>query len=153
MAAWVRAGSPPSHCHGHTLARCRVPFVIAAAVLVQVPVHPGCLFVVDLHPIHADILDAAFRIAREHQRKRDEAPAVSGPALQNGQRVKIRFLNHFLTGGLVHLAGAQRAARIRSGSSFTFAQNPSRCMMVMNSSNRLPISSSPETPSAMFRRS
>ncbi len=94
-----------SHCHGHTLARRRVPFVIAAAVLVQVPVHPGCLFVVDLHPIHADILDAAFRIAREHQRKRDEAPAVSGPALQNGQRVKIRFLNHFLTGGLVHLAG------------------------------------------------
>ena len=47
------------------------------------PVHSGRPLRKDLHPVHAHVADAAFRIDRVDQRESDEASAVERPTLQN----------------------------------------------------------------------
>src|SRR5690349_18918663 len=51
----------------------------------SLPVHSGSAFVVDLHPIHADVALACSRIAGDDARECYEASAVLWPALQYGK--------------------------------------------------------------------
>ena len=69
--------------HGHPTAEPTVSPVMSLAGFVHMPVHSGRPLRKDLHPVHAHVADAAFRIDRVDQRESDEASAVERPALQN----------------------------------------------------------------------
>ena len=53
--------------------------------LLALPVHAGGLAVVDLHAVHADVALAGWRIAGDDAGQRDEAAAVLGPGLEDGE--------------------------------------------------------------------
>ena len=55
------------------------------AVLVSLPVHGCGAFVEDLHAVHAAVALSRLRILAEDQGHGDEAAAVPGPALENGE--------------------------------------------------------------------
>ena len=78
--------------HGHLepLAQPLGDAVVLRAALVPLPVHAGRAAVEHLHAVGADVAHAGFRILREHERQRDEAAAVFGPALQDRQLVERR---------------------------------------------------------------
>jgi hypothetical protein len=77
--------APEGHGHRHPLAAFVVPFAVAGRHLVHLPVHAGGLTVVHLHPVHAQVAFAGVGVAGVNAGERDEAAAVLGPALQNGQ--------------------------------------------------------------------
>src|ERR1039458_9509096 len=74
------------------------PAVMLGALFVSLPVHTSGALVVHLQPIAAAVALAVIRIFRENHRKRDEAPAILWPAVQDGifiQR-KLFVADHFL---------------------------------------------------------
>ena len=82
--------------------------VVVSADLVGLPVHPGGLGVVDLHPVDADVPDARFGIAGDHQRQRDVASGVQGPALQRREDAQVGVLSgedDLLAWGVPHHLG------------------------------------------------
>src|SRR5205085_8636906 len=64
---------------------------VLRALLVYLPVHAGRALVVNLHAIHPAIAPARQRILREDERHGDAAPAVFGPALDDGQVEQREF--------------------------------------------------------------
>ena len=74
------------HRHGHAPAEAFVPAVVLGAHLVRVPVHPGGAVVEHLHAVHARRCAGRSRgAAVMTSGKREEAPAVLGPALEHGE--------------------------------------------------------------------
>ena len=71
--------------------------VVFRRYFLALPVHAGGAFVVDLHAIHAYVPLPCFWIARDHARQRNEASAVFGPALEDGEieQREIVALDHF----------------------------------------------------------
>ena len=51
--------------------------------LLALPVHPGRLPVIDLHPVHPDVTFAGLRVARDHAGQRDERSAIVRPGLED----------------------------------------------------------------------
>src|SRR4029077_11932263 len=68
------------------------PLVITPAMsgpdLVDLPMHSGCSFVVDLHPVHAEIAGARVWVPGMNVWQRDESSAIFWPALQHRQIVQ-----------------------------------------------------------------
>jgi hypothetical protein len=72
------------------------------APFVALPVHRGRPSVVDLHAVSADVAHARLRVARNHERERDEGPAILGPGLEHRQLVEAAVgLDDFLAGGVL----------------------------------------------------
>ena len=63
---------------------------MARADFLQLPMHAGGAFVVNLHAIQADIAFACVGIFRHHARQRDESSAVERPAFLDG-KIKQRW--------------------------------------------------------------
>ena len=71
--------------------------------LLALPVHSGGLAVVDLHAVHADVALAGFGVAGDDAWEGDEAAAVLGPGLQDGELVEVdvlAFVDDLLAGGV-----------------------------------------------------
>ena len=70
--------------------------------LLALPVHAGGLAVVDLHAIHADVALAGAGVAGVDAGQGDEAAAVVGPALEDGEVVEVEVVaeDDFLAGGV-----------------------------------------------------
>ena len=62
--------------------------VMLRAALVPLPVHAGRARVEHLHPVRADVAHARLGILGEHERQRDVAATVLGPAFQDRQLVQ-----------------------------------------------------------------
>jgi len=58
---------------------------VARADLLELPVHAGSAVVVNLDAIHADVAFAGVGVFRDDAGEGDEAAAVEGPALEDGQ--------------------------------------------------------------------
>src|SRR5206468_6569396 len=67
----------------HAFATFVITLAVARTYLVHLPMHCGCLFIVNLHPINADVTRPAFRISRMYIWKSDETPAVFWPAFED----------------------------------------------------------------------
>ena len=84
---------------------------LRAALLVALPMHPRRALVVDLHPVHADVLRAGARIFGDDQRQRHERPAVERPGRQHRQRPQVGFLDDVVRAPVFD--GARNGARER----------------------------------------
>ena len=62
--------------------------VVKSAALANLPVHAGRRAIVDLHPVHAEVVPRLLGMLRINQRKGDEGPAVLGPARQHRQAIE-----------------------------------------------------------------
>ena len=90
----------------------RIPIVLGRNLL-PLPMHPGRLPVVDLHPVHAHIAFTVARVARHHARQRDKPPAIVRPALQNRKLIQVKTIaqNHFLARGVFPAHRLRKCAR------------------------------------------
>ena len=82
--------------------------VVPGAYLVGLPVHPGGARVENLHPVDAVILRPRLRIFGDYQGQSYVRPGVLGPALDDGQAVKVNVLagqDDLLAGGVANRAG------------------------------------------------
>src|SRR5215469_5414520 len=72
--------------------------IMFGALLLALPVHASRALVVHMQAIRADVALAGLGISRNYRRQRDEAPAILGPALQDGEieERKIALLDDFL---------------------------------------------------------
>src|SRR5499425_1141518 len=81
--------------------------VMRRAVFMNLPMHPGGLFVVNLHSVHPAVALARARVSREDHREGDEAASVGFPAFQNRKveqrKLAFAFYN-FLARPRLHLA-------------------------------------------------
>ena len=100
---------------GHLLAALVVALSVAGSDLMNLPVHPGGLSVVDLDAVHADIPLTGVRVLGVDGRQGDEASSILRPALQDRQMIEregfpviplTHAADHLLTGGALHAAGA-----------------------------------------------
>src|SRR6185295_1945457 len=69
---------------------------VLSAVFVNLPMHAGGLFVVNLHAIHPAVSFAGRRVIAEHQRHRYVSAAVFGPALDDWkiEKRELAFLQY-----------------------------------------------------------
>ncbi len=72
----------------------------ARRVVVEVPVHPRGVAVVDLQAVHPAVAPAARRVLGDHVGEREEAAAVLGPALQDWECAEVHLVA--LLDDLVH---------------------------------------------------
>ena len=91
--------------------------------LLPLPVHPGGLAVVDLHPVHSDVALARARVAGDDAGQGNEAAAVVRPALEDGELVQIelvaaavlvRMQDDLLAGSLLTADGLGKGAGQRA---------------------------------------
>ena len=78
--------------------------------MVEVHVHPARRLVEQLDAVEADVAAAGARVAGIDVGKCDVAPAVLGPALERGNREKVRRfgLHHLLAGSGADRLGGER---------------------------------------------
>ncbi len=90
--------------------------IVLGGNFLPLPVHAGGLAVVDLHAIHADVALAGARVARVHAGQRDEAAAIVGPALEDGECVEIEVFaeNDFFAGRVFGADGFGKGAGERA---------------------------------------
>jgi hypothetical protein len=76
--------------------------IVLGGDLLALPVHAGGLAVVDLHAVHADVALAGARVAGDDAGQGDEAAAVVGPALEDGELVEVEVVaeDDFFAGGV-----------------------------------------------------
>ena len=63
--------------------------VVLGGYFLALPVHAGGLAVVDLHAVHADVAPAGAGVSGVDAGQGDEAAAVVGPALEDGEGVEV----------------------------------------------------------------
>ena len=129
--------------------------VVLRAALVPLPVHAGRAAVEHLHAVGADVAHAGFGILREHERQRDVAAAVLGPALEDRQLVEraVALRRSPGTARPSPSSASDRAAAPTIGSIFSASMMPSGICGVISSSISVARSSSVFTPSARHMRS
>jgi hypothetical protein len=82
---------------------------VEAAALADLHVHAQRALVEDLPAVHAQVRPVAARVLGQHQRQRQEPPAVARPALRRRQRGETRWI-------LLHVEHRPVAAALRADS-------------------------------------
>ena len=89
IADRISAGGPPRKTvAGRLCPRAFGDGVVIAAALADLPVHARAARVVDLHPVHAEVVPRAIGMRRVDERQRDERTAVLGPARERRQAIE-----------------------------------------------------------------
>ena len=142
---------------GHLLAALRHLAPVRGADLVALPVH-GERVLPRLHDaIHADVADAALRIARDDHRERDVRAAVLGPALHERQLVEIDLVaapDDLLARRVAAPHARRKLPDLEQSRQHRRAcrSSPSGTFISSSSVMRAPTSSSDSTPSDMLMR-
>ena len=77
--------APEKNRDGHARAGLIITPPMTRADFLQLPMHAGRAFIVDLHAVNADIAFARVGIFRHDARQGDETSAIEGPAFLNGK--------------------------------------------------------------------
>jgi len=126
----------------HALALLRHLAPVRGSNLVALPVHCERARAEHLHPVHADIADAALGILRDHHRQRDVRPPVLRPACNDRQPGEINFValeHHLLRGGLPASYSRRKFSQLQQPRQHRqLAENPFRDLEVEHLGYALP---------------
>ena len=91
MAASINAGGPPRNTVTGNVWSSLLRFaVVKAAAFLNLPVQPGCLSIVDLHAIDAEVVLFGHRIFGVNERQSDKRAAVLLPRREHWQLIESR---------------------------------------------------------------